>query len=133
MSSDVHGTCAEAFEPLRDLLAAELASGEELGAAVCVDVDGETVVDLWGGWADQQRTRPWQADTIVTVWSVTKTVTNLAALRPRGPRPARRPRSGRRLLAGVRAAGKGAVEVRHLLGAHVRRRGLGQAVRTRRT
>ena len=116
MSSDVHGTCAEAFEPLRDLLAAELASGEELGAAVCVDVDGETVVDLWGGWADQQRTRPWQADTIVTVWSVTKTVTNLAALVlvDRDLLDVHAPVAD--YWPEFAAAGKGAVEVRHLLG-----------------
>ena len=74
------GTCAPELEPLRDLLEQQLSSGEELGAAICVDVDGETVADLWGGWADADRSRPWQADTIVNVWSVTKTVTSLAAL-----------------------------------------------------
>jgi len=56
------------------------ASGAEVGASVCVTVDGETVVDLWGGFADADRTRPWQRDTIINVYSVTKTLTALTAL-----------------------------------------------------
>jgi CubicO group peptidase (beta-lactamase class C family) len=43
-------------------------------------VDGQTVVDLWGGFADAGRTRPWQRDTIVNVYSSTKTMTALTAL-----------------------------------------------------
>lgn len=65
---------------MRDRLAEHLASGEELGAAITVDLDGETVVDLWGGSADVARTRPWERDTIVNVWSTTKEVTALAML-----------------------------------------------------
>jgi CubicO group peptidase (beta-lactamase class C family) len=57
-----------------------LASGEDVGACFCVTVDGETVVDLWGGFADEGRTKPWQADTIVGVYSTTKTMTALTAL-----------------------------------------------------
>ncbi|MFI9380831.1 serine hydrolase domain-containing protein [Kutzneria sp. NPDC052558] len=53
---------------------------DEVGASVCVTVEGETVVDLWGGFADAARTRPWQRDTIVNVYSVTKTMTALTAL-----------------------------------------------------
>ncbi|QUQ70050.1 serine hydrolase domain-containing protein [Kutzneria sp. CA-103260] len=53
---------------------------DEVGASVCVTVEGETVVDLWGGFADEARTRPWQRDTIVNVYSVTKTMTALTAL-----------------------------------------------------
>jgi CubicO group peptidase (beta-lactamase class C family) len=53
---------------------------DEVGASVCVTVEGETVVDLWGGFADEARSRPWQQDTIVNVYSVTKTMTALTAL-----------------------------------------------------
>ncbi len=77
---EVAGTCGERFEPVRAALAAQLASGEELGASIVVNVDGETVVDIWGGFRDQARTVPWTRDTITNVWSTTKTVTNLAAL-----------------------------------------------------
>jgi CubicO group peptidase (beta-lactamase class C family) len=74
------GTCAERFEPLRDLFAAKLASGEDLGAALAVNIDGAMVVDLWGGWADEARTVPWAENTIAVVFSTTKTMTALAAL-----------------------------------------------------
>jgi CubicO group peptidase (beta-lactamase class C family) len=77
---DVSGNCDPRFEPVRDALAGQLASGNELGASIVVDVDGKTVVDIWGGWRDADQTSPWAEDTITNVWSTTKTVTNLAAL-----------------------------------------------------
>jgi CubicO group peptidase (beta-lactamase class C family) len=76
----VQGTCSERFDGVRSALEENLSSGEELGASVFVDIDGETVVDLWGGHRDEQRTTPWTEDTITNVWSTTKTVTSLAAL-----------------------------------------------------
>ena len=74
----VDGACTGAFEPLHELLAANLESGADVGAAVAVVHDGELVADLWGGQA-----RPgvaWERDTIVQVWSVTKTMASLTAL-----------------------------------------------------
>jgi len=68
------------FEPLRDVIEGNLASGAECGLSVTVDVGGRTVVDVHGGFADEARARPWQRDTIVNVWSTTKTVTSLAVL-----------------------------------------------------
>ncbi|WP_028924951.1 EstA family serine hydrolase [Pseudonocardia acaciae] len=76
----VQGLCSDRFSGVREALAANLASGEELGASLVVDVEGETVVDLWGGFQDEARARRWTEHTIVNVWSTTKTVTNLAAL-----------------------------------------------------
>lgn len=76
----VHGQADPRFAKLRDLVAANLESGEELGAAIAVDLDGETVVDLWGGHMDVARTREWERDTIVNVWSTTKEITALAML-----------------------------------------------------
>jgi CubicO group peptidase (beta-lactamase class C family) len=74
------GTCSARFDPLRELFAAKLASGEDLGASVALNIDGEMVVDLWGGWADEARTVPWTEHTITNVFSTTKTMTALAAL-----------------------------------------------------
>jgi len=54
--------------------------GKESGASIFVNIDGKDVVDLWGGHADDARTRPWTKDTIVNIWSTTKAVTSLAAL-----------------------------------------------------
>ena len=74
------GTCSARFEPLRELFAAKLESGEDLGASLAFNVDGEMVVDLWGGWADEARTMPWTENTITNVFSTTKSMTSLAAL-----------------------------------------------------
>ncbi|WP_313408282.1 serine hydrolase domain-containing protein [Aeromicrobium sp.] len=75
-----HGHADPRFDRLRELLDANVESGEELGAAISVDSGGETLVDLWGGYADVARTRPWERDTIVNVWSTTKEITALAML-----------------------------------------------------
>ena len=77
--AEVHGTFDDRFRGVRDALAEQL-DGEELGASIAVDVDGETVVDIWGGHRDEARTTPWTRDTIVNVWSTTKTITALAML-----------------------------------------------------
>lgn len=76
----VSGTVRAGFEPIRDVLTANLASGADLGASVCATVRGETVADLWGGHADPEKTRAWEQDTIVNVYSTTKTMTALTAL-----------------------------------------------------
>ena len=78
--ADIHGVCDGRFEALRGALARNLDSGEELGASVAVDIDGEIVVDMWGGFCDQAGLIPWSEHTITNVWSSTKTVTSLAAL-----------------------------------------------------
>ncbi|MFN9503144.1 MAG: serine hydrolase domain-containing protein, partial [Rubrivivax sp.] len=81
-ASPIQGRCDPGFEPLRDLFAERLAKGpdQDLGASLAVFVDGEPVLDLWGGWSDEARTQPWASNTLVNVWSTTKTMTSLAAL-----------------------------------------------------
>lgn len=76
----VRGTWDPRFDSVAQALAEEIASGEELGASIAVDVGGELVVDIWGGYADRAKSIPWQEDTIVNFWSCTKTLTALAAL-----------------------------------------------------
>lgn len=78
--AEVHGSCDPRFEKMREILAANLQSGADVGASAAVMLDGELVVDLWGGFADEARTAPWQADTITNVWSSTKTMMALSAL-----------------------------------------------------
>ena len=78
--SEIQGQCAGQFEAVRSALEANLASGEELGASVWMNVAGETVIDMWGGHRDAARTVPWDEHTITNVWSTTKTITSLAAL-----------------------------------------------------
>ena len=66
-SGSPNGLALGRFAPLREAFAANFTSGDELGASFCATVEGEIVVDLWGGFADGARTRPWQRDTIVNV------------------------------------------------------------------
>lgn len=81
MSEQIHGHCEKGFEAVRDALAASFERGAELGASVAVDVDGRNVVDLWAGYADPEKTRPWQKDTIANVFSTTKGVVAILAHR----------------------------------------------------
>jgi CubicO group peptidase (beta-lactamase class C family) len=78
--AQIEGKCEPRFEAVRGALAQYLDSGEELGASLVVDIDGDLVVDMWGGFCDQARTAPWTESTITNVWSSTKAVTSLAAL-----------------------------------------------------
>jgi CubicO group peptidase (beta-lactamase class C family) len=75
----VHGQVDARFEPMRAVFAANFDDGE-LGAGCVATVDGQTVVDLWGGWADVECTRPWRRDTIVNAYSVGKPFVALALL-----------------------------------------------------
>ena len=77
---EVAGTCADRFEPVRTAFLDNLDTGQDLGAAVAIFVDGEPVVDLWGGHFDATYTRPFGSDTIVQCFSSTKTITALCAL-----------------------------------------------------
>lgn len=72
--AEVSGACAPGYERVKDAFARNFTQNGEVGAAVAVAVDGELVVDLWGGFADAAQTRPWTADTLVNVWSTTKGV-----------------------------------------------------------
>ena len=74
-----NGRCNPAFEAVRDAFAANFDAGLELGASVAVTVDGEPVVDLWAGLASKDG-RPWVEDTIVNVYSSTKTMAALCVL-----------------------------------------------------
>jgi CubicO group peptidase (beta-lactamase class C family) len=78
--TSLHGEAHPRFDAVRSALQHNIEAGEELGAALVVDIDGERVVDLWGGFRDEARTVAWDEHTITNVWSVTKTVTSLAAL-----------------------------------------------------
>lgn len=76
----IQGHADAPFENLRTLLEEQIASGDELGASIVLNIDGKNVVDIWGGYFDEERTKPWEKDTLVNVWSSTKTVATLAAL-----------------------------------------------------
>lgn len=115
MTDTVHETADARFDKVRSLLAENIRSGVEVGASIAVDLHGEMVADLWGGYADADRTKPWSADTIVNMWSSTKTVTALAALMlvDRGDLDVFEPVAT--YWPEFAANGKEAVEVRHIM------------------
>jgi CubicO group peptidase (beta-lactamase class C family) len=73
------GTCDPRFGAVRDAFERNFAERDEVGASVCVTLEGETVVDLWGGIADPASGRAWERDTIGVIWSCTKGATALCA------------------------------------------------------
>ena len=77
---DAHGTCDPRFEPVREAFRRNFEELNEVGAAVAVHVDGQPVVDLWGGTADVASARPWDEDTLALVFSTTKGFTAVCAL-----------------------------------------------------
>ncbi|HMS19084.1 serine hydrolase domain-containing protein [uncultured Sphingorhabdus sp.] len=76
----VHGVAEGKFAGVKSVMEASLASGADIGASFCVTRDGETVVDIWGGHANPDKTSSWDRDTIVNVYSTTKTMAALTAL-----------------------------------------------------
>jgi CubicO group peptidase (beta-lactamase class C family) len=77
------GTVAGFYDPRFERVAAEFIRNfqerEEVGAAVCMTIEGEVVVDLWGGLAHPETHTPWTRDTLTLVWSATKGATALCA------------------------------------------------------
>ncbi|WP_274562186.1 serine hydrolase domain-containing protein [Streptomyces spiramyceticus] len=111
----IHGHCDDRFSAVRAAFEENFRQRGELGAAVTVLAGGETVVDLWGGWADDARSRPWERETLVNVWSTTKGPTALCAhlLADRGLLDLDAPVAA--YWPEFAEAGKAAILVRHLL------------------
>src|SRR5262245_16606849 len=76
---ELQGQCDARFKKVREIFEASFASGEELGAGLCVYHDGRLVIDLWGGFCDAEKTRPWRRDTLANVYSTTKGITAICA------------------------------------------------------
>ncbi|HEY5262710.1 MAG TPA: serine hydrolase domain-containing protein [Acidimicrobiales bacterium] len=113
--SQVQGTTTEKFAPLVEHLERTLASGDDVGASIAVFHHEELVADIWGGYRDEEKTTPWDRDTLVNVWSTTKTMTFLVALmlHDRGELDFNAPVAT--YWPEFAANGKEAIEVRHLM------------------
>jgi CubicO group peptidase (beta-lactamase class C family) len=114
--ANVQGVCKDEFLAVREAFEKNLDNGSDIGASAAVLVDGEVVVDLWGGYLDEERTRPWEKDTIINTFSTTKTMTALSALvlADRGEIDLDAPVA--KYWPAFGAAGKGDVRVRQILG-----------------
>src|SRR3954466_740048 len=75
----IEGTVEPGWERVRRAFVTNFRDHGEVGAAVCVYVDGAPVVDIWGGLAGAGAGTPWNEDTIVCVFSSTKGVTAVGA------------------------------------------------------
>jgi CubicO group peptidase (beta-lactamase class C family) len=79
MTTEIHGYCDARFLPIRDAFAQNFEAGLELGATLAMTWRGRLVAELWAGFADTQRSRPWQSDTLCPVASTTKIFLMIAA------------------------------------------------------
>ncbi len=77
---DISGKCDRGFGAVKDAFAENFELDGDVGASVAVTIGGELVVDLWGGLQDVAANRPWEQDTLINVYSTTKTMTCLSAL-----------------------------------------------------
>lgn len=80
MNVELRGYCDEKFAAVKEAFRENFEDDLEVGASFAATIDGRFVVDIWGGYADAARTRPWERDTIVNVFSTTKVMTTICAL-----------------------------------------------------
>src|SRR5580700_1288096 len=80
-SVPIGGKVEPAFEAVADAFTENFTERDELGASLCIVVDGTVMVDLWGGWQDAGRSAEWQRDTLVNVFSVGKAATAMCVAR----------------------------------------------------
>lgn len=77
---EIHGTCDEKFSSVFEAFEKNFTEYGDIGACFAATVEGEYVVDIWGGHQDEAKKRPWEKETIINVYSTTKTMTFLCAL-----------------------------------------------------
>ncbi|RMO08873.1 Carboxylesterase [Pseudomonas cichorii] len=103
------------FEAVREAFAALFDDPQERGAALCIQVGGETVIDLWAGTADKDGAQAWHSDTIVNLFSCTKAFAAVAALQLVDEGKLKLDEPVARLWPEFAAAGKGSITLRQLL------------------
>jgi CubicO group peptidase (beta-lactamase class C family) len=115
MNTPIHGHCDPRFQPVKTAFETNFREHGDVGASVAITMNGEFVVDLWGGHLDDEKTTEWQEDTLVNVWSSTKTMAamSLLLLADRGEVDLHAPVA--RYWPEFANNGKEAVEVRHFL------------------
>ncbi|WP_417307850.1 serine hydrolase domain-containing protein [Devosia sp.] len=81
MSAKISGHVADGFAPVADAFAKGFVDNPNMGAALCVMIDGQPVINLWGGVADARTDRAWEADTPSVIFSCTKGIASLLVAR----------------------------------------------------
>ena len=72
---NISGYCDPKFKEVEKVFRDSIISNFELGASFSVELENQTIIDLWGGFCDEDKTRKWERDTIVNVFSVSKAIT----------------------------------------------------------
>ncbi|CAF4085041.1 unnamed protein product, partial [Rotaria magnacalcarata] len=75
---NIHGTTSQGWEFVRDLFKDNFVQERDLGASMAIYYQGQPVVDLWGGWFDQSRTKPYDHNTLQYVFSTSKGLVAIA-------------------------------------------------------
>ncbi|VAV93250.1 Putative esterase [hydrothermal vent metagenome] len=129
MTIQIQGHCDPRFDPVRAAFENNFREHGEVGASVAITLDGEFVVDLWGGHLDEEKSALWQEDTLVNVWSSTKTMAamSLLLLADRGEVDLHAPAA--KYWPEFSQNGKAAVEVRHFLSHTAGLSGMDEAVK----
>jgi CubicO group peptidase (beta-lactamase class C family) len=103
------------FEAVREAFAALFDDSQERGAALCIQVEGETVVDLWAGTSDKDGSEVWHSDTIANLFSCTKPFAAVTALQLVGEGKLRLDEPVARLWPEFAESGKSTITLRQLL------------------
>ena len=111
----IDGFCDPEFSALREAFADNFTDRGEPGAAIALSIGGRVVADLWGGWSDGARTQPWQRETLVNFFSVSKALCAICALRQVESGKIDLDAPVARLWPEFAAAGKEGITLRHLL------------------
>lgn len=77
---EIQGLCEPRFEAVKDAFSWNFAEEMEVGASFAVMINGEYVIDIWGGYKEKEKTHPWEKDTICNVYSTTKVPTVLCTM-----------------------------------------------------
>jgi CubicO group peptidase (beta-lactamase class C family) len=77
---EIHGHCDQRFSSVKEAFVDNFRNRGDVGASFAATIDGRFVIDIWAGYADTGRTRPWKRDTLACLYSATKTMTALCAL-----------------------------------------------------
>jgi CubicO group peptidase (beta-lactamase class C family) len=78
--TEIHGFCDEQFAEVKKAFLKNFDEGLDVGASFSVTLNGKYIIDIWGGFADAEQTKPWEKDTIINVWSTTKIMTAICTL-----------------------------------------------------
>ncbi|MFW9876021.1 MAG: serine hydrolase domain-containing protein [Candidatus Thorarchaeota archaeon] len=77
---EIHGFCNDQFKLVKEVFAENFKSDLDVGASLALTINGNFMIDIWAGYADEAQTKLWEEDTIVNVYSTTKVMTALCVL-----------------------------------------------------